>query len=82
MTPPSPIIVRCTCDHEDCDGRGDVLACPVHGIGPEWFEPPTDDDYEPVWPPRSRLQAVGEGILVVAGLATVLLAVVLLAVAR
>jgi hypothetical protein len=23
----------CTCDHEDSDGRGDVLRCPVHGIG-------------------------------------------------
>lgn len=25
----------CSCGHEESDGRGDVLACPVHGIGPE-----------------------------------------------
>ncbi len=24
----------CSCGGEDSDGRGDVLACPVHGIGP------------------------------------------------
>jgi hypothetical protein len=30
---PQPAAARCTCGHEDSDGRGDVLACPVHGIG-------------------------------------------------
>jgi hypothetical protein len=25
--------VRCTCGGEESDGRGDVLACAVHGIG-------------------------------------------------
>lgn len=29
----------CTCGHEDSDGRGDVLDCVVHGIGPSRFDP-------------------------------------------
>lgn len=38
---------NCTCGGEDSDGRGDVLRCPVHGIGPAFDARPllpyTDD---------------------------------------
>lgn len=32
-TPTGHPVDACSCGHEDSDGRGDVLACPVHGIG-------------------------------------------------
>lgn len=31
----TPTHYDCSCGHEDSDGRGDVLRCPIHGIGPD-----------------------------------------------
>lgn len=52
---------RCTCGGEDSDGRGDVLRCPVHGIGEVTFTVCGDVPWEEMTPEtQGAIRAVAQ----------------------